>query len=247
MYPTVTEVVQQAKNLGYGYDSASNFRPFTNPEFFEISARLGWNQDNPEYCRLFNNLADWIKGKLNPRTAFEIGSGPGYLLNCLNEVGIETHGIDGNPYSRDYFANKHRQHVDKYIIDPVFSNNYKEVDLLVSIEVFEHIEDPGIESIFKKIREQLKPKSIVFSSTPFADPNPGWDLQWGHINLKSTAIWDELFLQNGYLPALLIPPVTEWARLYVRSDCVEDKQFKTLFTAKRRWRDLINDRLFKRK
>lgn len=246
MYPTISEVTQELKSLGCGYDAASNIRPFTHREFYEISVKLGLNQDNPEYRRLFEHLTDWIKRTLNPRTAFEIGSGPGYLLNCLNEAGIDTRGIDGNPYSRDYFIEKHGKYAEKYVIDPVFSNQYPEIDLLISIEVFEHIEDPGLESVFRKIKEQLRPKFVVFSSTPFADPNPGWDIQWGHINLKPTEKWDELFAQNGYSKAHWIPPATQWSRLYVRSDCAQDKQYQHLFTEQLSWGKRLKNRLFKR-
>ena len=49
-----------------------------------------------------------------------------------------------------------------------------------------------IKSLFKKI----KPKFILFSST--SESKPGWDEQWGHINVKQQADWVLMFKKMGY-------------------------------------------------
>ncbi len=70
-------------------------------------------------------------------------------------------------------------------------------------------------NILAKVRGEVMPRFIVFSSTPHADPNPGWDFQWGHINIKPPEEWHALFRQYGCELADVRPPVTEWASLYV--------------------------------
>lgn len=212
---TLAEVKARNSQLGRGFDALGQPRALTSAEFFEISAELGANQDNPDYVRLFDVTVDWICRWLPVRSAVEIGSGPGYLLHRLNERGIRTIGCDGNACSRQFFRDKHPEHADCYRLDPFFEQDYPPVDMLISIEVFEHIPDAGLATLMSRIKSELKPRFVVFSSTPHHDPDPDWDFQWGHINIKSPAEWDRLFLSYGYHRTDMRPPVSGWATLYV--------------------------------
>jgi 2-polyprenyl-3-methyl-5-hydroxy-6-metoxy-1,4-benzoquinol methylase len=234
MYLTIEQVLERNKARGYGYDENNNVRPLTSEEFYTISCEMGLNQDNPGYRDLFERFSKWVVRTLNVKTGLEIGSGPGYFLYCLNKQGLDTRGMDGNSFSQAYFKSKHPEFADRYHLDPFFEQSYGQVDVLLTIEVFEHINDEGLESVFKKIREQVKPKVIVFSSTPHADPNPGWDVQWGHINMKPTHVWDELFAKNGFAVSKMVPPITDWARLYVNESVLGDLRYSKLLN-KQSW------------
>lgn len=209
------EVLALNRQLGRGIDSSGNPRPLTDKEFFEVSDELGQNQRNADYRRLHEFLATWIRDALSPRSALEIGSGPGYLLYCLNRLGIDATGLDGNPYSKGFFDRCHPDYQQRYLLDKYFEGHYEPVDVVVSIEVFEHIPDEGLERILARVRRDIRPRYFVFSSTPHHDPNPGWDMQWGHINVKQPAEWHQLFGRFGFRLANIRPPVTEWASLYV--------------------------------
>lgn len=193
MTKSVADVMRVNRILGRGYNESGEIRPFTDKEFFQISDELGWNQINADYRHLLGNFAKWIQEKLKPQSALEIGSGPGYLLNCLNELGIDATGFDGNDYSRKFFAQEHPKYSEKYFIDKLFEKTYQPADVFIAIEVFEHIPDEGIHAILKKVSQEIKPKHVVFSSTPYADPNPGWDLMWGHCNMKAESEWIKIF------------------------------------------------------
>ena len=209
------EVMAKNRQTGRGYAAEGKERSLTAQEFLDISIELGATQLNPDYRALHEAFAAWMVRRLNIRTSLELGSGPGYLLYCLNRLGVDARGLDGNPHSRDFFTKHHPEYADRYRIDPLFEQAYAPVDAFLSIEVFEHIEDAGLHAIMTKVRDQVRPRFIVFSSTPHADPNPGWDLQWGHINLKQPAQWHAFFARFGYEPVPGIrPPVTEWATLY---------------------------------
>ncbi len=212
---SISDVIEKNLKTGRGYDAERRPRPLTSQEFFEISAEIGANQNTPRYVRMFNRLVDWIHQELPAKTAVEIGSGPGYLLHRLNQKGIRTVGSDGNEFSMAFFQKNHPEHADCYRLDPYFELEYPQVDMVISIEVFEHIPDAGLATLLPKIKNQLQPKFIVFSSTPHADPNPGWDFQWGHINLKQPDEWDKLFASYGYIRTKLKPSVTQWACVYV--------------------------------
>lgn len=227
-YLTVEDVLARNKIRGFGFDENKNHRPLNSEEFYTISCEMGFNQDNPDYRKVFENFSQWVVQTLKVKTGLEIGSGPGYFLYCLNTLGLDTRGMDANPFSQAYFKSKHPEFSDRYHLDPFFEQSYGQVDVLFSIEVFEHITDAGLDSVFKKIREQVKPKVIVFSSTPHPDPNPGWDEQWGHINLKSVDAWDALFLRNGFVVSKQIPPITTWARMYVNASALGERKYRKL-------------------
>lgn len=145
-----------------------------------------------------------------------MGCGPGYLLYCLNKSGMDTVGIDGNRYSKHFFDRKHPGFSNKYHIDPLFAGKYEKADLSLSIECFEHIPDTSLGQIMEKVRREIQPQLILFSSTPYADPNPDWDIQWGHVNIKHPDEWRDFFLNHGYELTKEAPPITLWASLYKR-------------------------------
>ncbi len=212
---SLNEIIEKNRHTGRGFDSEGVPRALTAKEFFEISHESGSNQINPEYRRLFEHFAFWVNALLGIRCSLEIGSGPGYLLHCLNRLGINATGIDGNFYSRDLFKKLHPEYAHQYFLDPLFKRDYGRVDAVFSIEVFEHIEDDALATIMTKLRDVCAPKYIVFSSTPHAAAVPGWDLQWGHINIKQPEQWDEFFSGYGFerCPRLK-PPISEWACTY---------------------------------
>ena len=89
-WPSIAELQALNRLLGRGYDAEGRPRAFTDREFFEISWIMGWHPRNPAYRQLFANLADWIVAEIAPRRLLEIGSGPGHLLHCLLERGVEA-------------------------------------------------------------------------------------------------------------------------------------------------------------
>jgi len=215
MTKSIAEIMTGNRQSGRGFDRMGQPRALSEKEFFEISDELGCNQRNEDYRRLHEHLAMWIRNSLEISSVLEIGTGPGYLLYCLNKLGIDSIGVDGNEFSRAFFTQHHPEYSDRYVLDKFFEKKYSRADAVVSIETFEHIPDQGLHGILTKVRSDIAPKCIVFSSTPHVDPNPGWDLQWGHINIKQPDEWHALFRQYGYELTTARPPVTEWASLYV--------------------------------
>lgn len=213
-YKTIDEIIILNKASGKGYEPNGAPRPFTDKEFFEISVLLGNNQFNPDYRRLFENFARWCLKNLDFKTALEIGCGPGYLVYLLNQAGIDCVGVDGNSYSRQLFRKLHSKIAEKYFHDPQFTGHYGFREAFFSIECFEHIPDNALNLIMEKIKYLVQPKYIVFSSTPHPHTSAHWDIQWGHINLKSAKEWDAFFEQFDYIRSPLVPPITEWACVY---------------------------------
>jgi SAM-dependent methyltransferase len=215
-WPSIAEIQALNRLIGRGYASNGQPRAFTEREFYEISWIMGWHPRNPEYRRLFARLADWIVAELKPERVLEIGCGPGHLLHCISEHGIAACGVDANPYSQAFFKAYSPAHADRYHLDLLFEGTYAAADTVLAIECFEHIPDDGLDNIMQRLRDEIRPLRIVFSSTPHAESDPDWDLQWGHINIKTPALWQEFFGRYGYRIDGRRPPVTEWAACYVR-------------------------------
>ena len=213
--------------ISRGYTSEGKPRSFTDIEFFQVSVEMGINQHNKQYRKMFELLAQWIDDYFKPKAALEIGCGPGYLLKCLNKLGINTIGIDGNKYSKQLFVTEHPEYESKYFLDNNFNNDYKPVDVLIAIECFEHIPDDALTKIMDKIAKTIQPNFIIFSSTPYFDPNLDWDVMWGHINVKTSQGWIDLFKRNGYDLVLGVsPPITSWALLFQKRVSNDSPPFK---------------------
>jgi SAM-dependent methyltransferase len=221
MSNTLEHVLERNRLQGRGFDERGAPRPLTPREFLEVSVELGATQEDPVYRALFAGLARWIRETLPVRSSLEIGCGPGYLLFCMNQLGIDAIGVDGNPHSRDFFVARHPAYAQRYRIDPRFEQAHAPADALIVIECFEHIPDDGLHALMRKVRDEIRPSFIVFSSTPHASPHPGWDVQWGHINVKPPEGWRALFAQYGFHLTAAKPPVTEWAALYVAESRLE--------------------------
>lgn len=197
--------------------STGEIRSLSDYEFFEVCIEMGWNQHHADYRALFETLANWIKGELNVKSSLELGSGPGYLISCLNYLGINAVGVDGNRYSQKFFQDAHPAYAHQYYLDKFFEYHYSPAQAFIAVEVFEHIPDEGLMKILNKVREEIRPEFIVFSSTPHADIEPAWDVAWGHCNIKQPDQWAHFFQNFGYELSPLRPPITEWAALYVDS------------------------------
>lgn len=116
----IEEVMAKNRQTGRGYAADGKERSLTAQEFLDISIELGATQLNPDYRALHEAFAAWMVRRLNIRTSLELGSGPGYLLYCLNRLGVDARGLDGNPHSRDFFTKHHPEYADRYRIDPLF-------------------------------------------------------------------------------------------------------------------------------
>lgn len=199
---------------GWGYTATGEPVSLTEEQFFEVSKLLGNFDENPAYRSLFEHLAGWIVSELAPQTTLELGCGPGYLLYCLNRLGRLARGVDGNSLFCQRFRQLQPSLKELYILDAFFEQPLQPADAFIAIEVFEHIPDEDLHRIMLRVKRELRPRHIVFSSTPYADANPGWDIQWGHINLKNGKEWEAFFKGFDYRLDPRRPPVTEWAQLY---------------------------------
>ena len=172
----------------------------TDKEFFDHEINNGITPHNPEYLNLMLATSDIVVKYAND--IIEIGAGLGTLGVCLIAKCCTYYGIEPNKYHRDFALDRGIELHDL--------NGYpKSCEMIVSIEVFEHLTDHQIDEYLKNIESTY----FVFSSTPHKTTEE-FDTWWGHINLKSEEEWITLFAKYGYKVYEKLSIPTTWSLLF---------------------------------
>lgn len=187
--------------------------PFTNEQFFNYNRESGWTQENPAWVKGQEEMAKYCKEMLGAQSVFDLGCGTGGLIEACMSQDIVVMGIDSNPLNKEFFDKRNPENEHRFICDMaqnVVPGN--EFDVVVCIEVLEHIPDEVNEKILAIWRDKCK--FFIFSSTPFTS-TPEFDRQWGHINVKPTPHWIKFFEKNGFKMVQKLDFPTKWSLLFV--------------------------------
>ena len=152
-------------------------------QFLQTEITMGISFDNEQFVNLAKYTAEQMQG-YNIKTVLDYGAGTGVYSDAFHKLGFDVKCFEIWEAHRNYIKDK-APHVE-VISKPITT------DLMLFIEVAEHMTDKEIKALFKKI----KPKYILFSST--SESKPGFDEDWGHINIKAQTEWIELFNFFGY-------------------------------------------------
>lgn len=172
----------------------------TEKEFFDHELSIGVTPENPEYFELMDRTANIIKNYA--RNVIEIGAGMGTLGECLEHKGIDYYGIEPNKYHRDFARSRGITLHD-------LGNYPTHTQLIVSIEVFEHLTDEQLTEYLTTIQAEY----LYLSSTPYAT-TPEFDEFWGHINLKQVDEWVEFMAKFGYSLYKRVDIPTPWSLIF---------------------------------
>ena len=172
----------------------------TDKEFFDYELSIGVTPENPDYFNLMNGVANIIKNY--SRNIIEIGAGMGTLGECLIHKGCDYYGIEPNKFHRDFAYSRG-------ILLNDLDNYPNHCQMIVSIEVFEHLTDEQIRDYLSTIECQY----FYFSSTPYTTTDE-FDKWWGHINIKSEEEWIEFFAEFGFELDKKLTIPTEWSLLF---------------------------------
>jgi SAM-dependent methyltransferase len=162
---------------------------------------------NPEWLAFFSSIADAIIRKINPRKVLDVGCAMGMLVEAFRDRGVEAYGLDLSEYA----IGQVREDVRPYcrvasLLDPI-PDRY---DLLISIEVLEHIEPRFAEQAIANLA--AAGNDILFSSTPF-DYKEG-----SHFNTQPPEYWADLFAGQGFFRDVDFDAsfITPWAVLFLK-------------------------------
>ena len=156
----------------------------TPEEFLKIELEAGISADNPDFIRLAESTEKMVtKLNLPILTVLDFGAGAGVYADAFRRARYDVKAYD--------IWESHRAYMRAKFPELVLTDKPVTTDLMLFIEVAEHMTDKEIRALFRKIR----PAYILFSSTPFKADN---DDAWGHINVKHSGQWLGLFDQLGY-------------------------------------------------
>lgn len=188
-------------------------KSYNHRQFFEYEQAHGMTPDHLPYRDLHYSLGRKIKQDLNPKSVLEIGCGSGALLEWFCSMDIEAYGIDNNPHHKEYFSMRNPDCSHAYMLWDLKNKPTESFfDVIVSIECFEHLEDKVLAQTADYVSRNCN--YFVFSSTPH--PDPDFDIQWGHVNVKNTDEWIEFFNRRDLKLKERWDVPTEWTLVFER-------------------------------
>jgi len=168
----------------------SNLNELYNEDFYK-----GISLESLESARIY---LSYLWNYIQFDSVLDVGCGRGAWLKACSELGSQ----DLNGYDGDW--NSQSMMIDGSIkfssidLNKPFSLD-KKIDLLITLEVAEHLE-PSTSAQFIKCLTDAS-DTIVFSA---AYINQGGT---NHINEQSHSYWADLFIENGYVPFDFFRPV----------------------------------------
>lgn len=167
-------------------------------DFLKQEVEWGISADNPDFVNLAKETINQVVD-LNIKTILDYGAGVGVYAEQARLKGYDVYAYDIWESHREYMTNKFPElkQTDKVMT----------TDLLVFIEVAEHMTDEEV----NKVMTTIQPQYILFSACNTTTEN---DEYWGHINIKQPNEWHLFLKQYGYNVIKQLQYPTDHAFLY---------------------------------
>ena len=175
-------------------------------EFLQAELEMGIGFHNEAFKNLAKVTADQLNG-YPIKTVLDYGAGTGVYSDAFHNAGYDVYPFEIWE-AHQHYIRQHAPHIGARLVKKPITT-----DLMVFIEVAEHITTQGLNALFRGI----KPTYILFSSTPHKTDK---DTIWGHINVKSEEEWLKFFAKKGYVLEKKLSLPTEWSLLLKNSDTV---------------------------
>jgi SAM-dependent methyltransferase len=183
-------------------------------------------------------IAERIVSEIRPRRVLDVGCGFGFLVEALRERGVEASGIDVSEYA---ISNVHESVKPYCRVASIADGLDEQYDLIVTVEVFEHIPAPESENAIAALCAHAG--DVLFSSTPFDHK------ELTHVNVQPPEQWAEQFARRGFYRDVDFDAsfITPWAaRFRKRSDPIHRviRDYERRFAALEIERNEIRKRAF---
>ncbi len=167
----------------------SEFKKVYNEDFYK-----GMSFESLQSARIY--LA-YLWKYIQADSVLDVGCGRGAWLKACHELGSkDLYGYDGDWNSQSMMIDKSIKFSSINLNKP-FSPE-KKVDLLMTLEVAEHLEPSSSEQFIKCLTGAAD--AIVFSAAFTGQGGTN------HINEQYHSYWADLFLKNGYVPFDIFRP-----------------------------------------
>lgn len=147
--------------------------------------------DRESWMAFFRRIASNIVSSLNPHTVLDVGCAFGYLVEALREQGVEAWGIDISNYAIEQSAKRVRPYLfAQSAVEPLPSAFPQRFDLIVSIEVLEHLHEEEMVKVLDRLASYADQMLISASFSDFTEPT--------HFNVQPPAYWVRKFAERGF-------------------------------------------------
>jgi SAM-dependent methyltransferase len=159
------------------------------------------------WLRFFGNVADRIVQTIGPRSVLDAGCALGLLVESLRDRGVEAYGVDISEYAIGKVRSDIQPHCWRGSITDPLPRRY---DLIVSIEVLEHLPRPAAEAALANLCQFTD--DFLFSSSPIDHR------ETTHFNVQPPEYWADLFLRQGFVRDVDCDAsfITSWATRFRR-------------------------------
>ncbi len=159
------------------------------------------------------HIADRIVEDIHPASVLDAGCAMGHLVAALRDRGVNAYGIDISEYAISHVREDIRPYCSVgSLTEPLPQSLPRHYDLVISIEVLEHLYPEDGEKAIKNICSLTD--RVIFSSSPddFSDPT--------HVNVRQREYWARLFAEEGFFDDLSYRPtyLTAYASAFTRCD-----------------------------
>jgi len=175
-----------------------NKTPFNKDYFKRVTCQKGYSK-NPMVNlarQILYTLQPLIRALMikicfQPRNLLEVGCGTGRFVYWGRRLGIDAWGIDISPYALSQANPEIRKYLKKADATRKIPFKDNSFDLVVSINLLEHILEPKLASVLKEYQRVSKKFLLhkIFTKTrlqpPVDDPT--------HVTVKTPSWWHRLF------------------------------------------------------
>lgn len=143
---------------------------------------------NQEWLAFFAAIADRIVADIAPRRVLDAGCALGLLVETLRARGVDARGIDISSYAIGQAPAEVAPYLRQGSIAEELGERY---DLIVSIEVLEHMARPQAEAAIANLCRHAD--DVLFSSSPLDYR------ETTHVNVRPPEYWGEQFARHGFV------------------------------------------------
>jgi len=189
------------------------------------------------------SVASRIVQDINPTSVLEVGCALGFLVEALRDMGVEAYGIDVSAYAIDNVREDIRQYcaVSSIVTDSLPESFPKKYDLVISIEVIEHLFEEECMTAIEKLCS-YGDRVIISSTSDDIEDETHYNVQQPEYRVKRFAklgFYNQLNYKPDYIsPASIyfkrfsdVPRVIENYERKVRIDLLEKNKIKTDYDA----------------
>lgn len=133
-------------------------------EFFDEHAGTDYN-NREKWFLFFDKIAKNIIERFNPQTVLDAGCSMGYLVEALRKRGVQAYGVDVSEYAIAHVDDDIKPYCLVHLITEKLPDSLlKTFDLVVTIEVLEHLQPEDGAKVIKNLCSLSD--TVIFTSTP---------------------------------------------------------------------------------